>query len=152
MMTPAEETPILRFAREFTERDATEAQDRGYLSHVLVDLGGGRLYPVFFYDAVRLQQDLEEMANHGRPYIAEPGMIVVQEITIETMTQVVCQLESAGFFDALNPVTEEDLASSDPYKWPPRRIDPHDSPGLHAGFREHRLHPADPTPVHGTTR
>src|SRR5271168_3509988 len=103
MMTPDEETPKLRFAREFSERDAIEAQDRGYLSHVVVEFGGGRLYPVFFYDAVRLQQDLEVMANHGRPYIAEPGMIVVQNITIETMRRVVCHLEREGFFDSLNP-------------------------------------------------
>ena len=53
-------TAKLIFVREFAERDAAEARDRGYLSHVLVELDGTRLYPVTFYDGVRLQQDLEE--------------------------------------------------------------------------------------------
>ena len=35
-----------------------------------------------FYDPVRLQQDLEEEVKAGRPLIAEPGMIVIPEITL----------------------------------------------------------------------
>jgi hypothetical protein len=120
-MTRDGEIPKLRFAREFSDRDAFEAQSRGYLSHVFVELDGSRLYALFFYDAVRLQQDLEESVKHGRPFIADPGMIVVPDVTLETLRQVVNQLSSEGFFDHLTPFTEDDLASGDPYQWPPVR-------------------------------
>jgi hypothetical protein len=121
MMTREEGFPRLRFAREFSEQDAVEAHDRGYLSHVFVELERGRLYPLFFYDAVRLQQDLEEMAKRGRPFIADPGMIVVQDITPEAIRQIVHQLSREGFFDSLVPFAEDDLSSGNPYDWPPRR-------------------------------
>jgi hypothetical protein len=121
MMTREEGFPKLRFAREFSEHDALEAQDRGYLNHVFAELDRGRLYPLFFYDAVRLQQDLEELSKQGRPFIADPGMIVVQAITPETMRQIVHQLSREGFFDALVPFAEDDLSSGYPYDWPLRR-------------------------------
>src|SRR5947207_3716361 len=119
-MKPEQITPILRFAREFSDQDAFEAQSRGYLSHVLVQLGEGRLYPLFFYDAVRLQQDLDESAKHGRPFVADPGMIVVQEVSLDAMKHAVEQLSREGFFDHLTPLTEDDVASGNPYQWPPQ--------------------------------
>ena len=121
MITRDEEFPKLRFAREFSEKDALESRDRGYLSHVFVELDQGRLYPLFFYDTVRLQQDLEEMAKQGKPFIAEPGMIVVPEIKLETLRQVVHRLDLEGFFDSFIPFAEADLSSGNPYQWPPQR-------------------------------
>jgi hypothetical protein len=112
--------PKLRFAREFTEQDAFEAQSRGYLSHVLADFGGGRLFPLFFYDVERLKQDLEENARHGHAFIADPGMIIVVEITLEAMEQAIDQASREGFFDHLSEITADDLASNG-YQWPPTR-------------------------------
>ncbi len=86
-----------------------------------MELDHGRLYPLFFYDAVRLQQDLEEMAKQGRAFIADPSMIVVQDITLETLRQVVHQLNREGFFDSYTPFAEDDLSSGNPYQWPPQR-------------------------------
>jgi hypothetical protein len=120
-MNPEQATPTLRFLREFSDQEAFEAQGRGYLSHVLVQLGEGRLYPLFFYDAIRLQQDLEESAKHGRPFVADPGMIVLPEITLDAMKQAVEQLSGEGFFDHLTPLTEDDLVAADAFAWPPQR-------------------------------
>ena len=108
-MTIEPVTPRLTFAREFSEKDAFEAQSRGYLSHVMVELDEGRLYPLFFYNVVRLQQDLEESIKHGRPFVADPGMIVVEEITREAMQHAVDQLSREGFFDHLIAMTQDDL-------------------------------------------
>lgn len=108
----------LFFTNGFSEQDAFEAQSRGYLSHALVELESGQLFPVLFYDMVRLNQDLEEMAQHGEGFIADPGMIVVKEVTIEAMTIAVESLASRGFFDHLLPTTMEMVnASAD--VWPP---------------------------------
>jgi hypothetical protein len=118
-------TPTLRFTREFSDQELFEAQSRGYLSHVMARLGENRLYPLFFYDPVRLQQDLEESSKQGRLFVADPGMIVVPEITLEVIKEAVEQLCREGFFDHLVPLTEDDLSSGDPYQWPPqRRQDP----------------------------
>jgi hypothetical protein len=120
-MTTEQLTPTLRFAGDFTDQDAFEASGRGYLSHVMVELGEGRLYPLFFYDVVRLQQDLQEGAAQGRPFVADPGMIVVEEITLENMRRAIQQLGNEGFFDYLTPITRDDLSSNDPYQWPPKK-------------------------------
>jgi hypothetical protein len=89
------------------------------LSHVVIELDPGRLYPVFFYDPTRLQQDLTEGIRCGHPFIADPGMIVVPEITPTAMRDAVDGLVGEGFFDHLVPVREEDLSSGDLHSWPP---------------------------------
>ena len=109
----------LAFIGRFSEREASEARDRGYLSHVLVDVDGQYLYPVVFYDPVRLQQDLEMSAKHGRAFIADPGMIVLADITIEAMQEAVQRLWSEGFFQHIVPVRRECLGRGDQYSWPP---------------------------------
>ena len=109
----------LVFAREFSERAAFEARDRGYLSHVVVEINGQNLYPVVFYDPIRLQQDLEESARHGRPFVADPGMIVVSDITMDAMQEAVQRLYQEGYFNYLVPVNRDSLINGDPYSWPP---------------------------------
>lgn len=99
--------PQLIFEHGFNEQDADEAEARGYLSHVTVDLGDGRYYPVIFYDAVRLQQDLEVETKQGTPYVADPGMIVLDTITLENMQKAVLQLSRGGFFSRLVPQVGE---------------------------------------------
>jgi hypothetical protein len=61
---------------------------------------------VFFYDAVRLAQDLEEEAKAGRPFIAEPGLIVLERVTLANMEKAVRELYAQGFFDAFQVITE----------------------------------------------
>ena len=92
--------PKLVFAFEFDERAAYEAEGRGYLSHAHVELPDGCKYPVVFYDPVRLQQDLEEEVTTGNPYIAEPGMIVIPNVTLENMENAVSKLYCEGFFSS----------------------------------------------------
>jgi hypothetical protein len=121
-MKPIAATAVkLRFAREFSEQDAFEARSRGYLSHVLVELEGGKLYPVFFYDPTRLQQDLAEGVRCGHPFVADPGMIVVPEVSPQAMQDAADRLVEDGFFEHLTAITEHDLESGDPYAWPPEK-------------------------------
>jgi hypothetical protein len=120
METPSPASKLL-FVQEFSEREASEARDRGYLSHVLVEVDGRDLYPVFFYDPIRLRQDLEASAKTGRPYVADPGMIVLPDITIEAMEAAVRGLCAEGFFKHLVPVTKDCLDKANPYSWPPDR-------------------------------
>lgn len=91
--------PTLRFTQPFDEREAFEAHARGYLGFGTVDVAEDRSIPVVFYDSVRLLQDLELEAEHGRAFIAEPGMIVLTEVTRETMEATVMQLFEQGYFN-----------------------------------------------------
>lgn len=90
--------PRLHFDYPFDERTAFEAEARGYWSHSRVELEDGSFHPVVFYHPIRLQQDLEEESAHGRPFIAEKGMIVVENVDVESMERAVIALEREGFF------------------------------------------------------
>src|SRR5580765_1491740 len=85
------------------ELEESETTARGYRSDVLVETQDGSLYPVTFYDPVRLSQDVEEMAKHGTPFVAEPGMIVLETITRSSMESAARRLCDEGFFSYLRP-------------------------------------------------
>lgn len=101
------------------ERRVDEARDRGYLSHVLAEIDGTRLYPILFYTIGRLQFELTASSKAGEPFIGESGMIVVEELTLEIMREAVQKLCHQGFFASFIPVTQERLAKASPYDWPP---------------------------------
>ena len=58
-------------------------------------------HPVVFYDAVRLRQDLEEEAKLGTPFLAQPAMIVLTEVSLENMKIAVGRLRQEGYFARL---------------------------------------------------
>lgn len=99
----ADATPQLIFGTPFDERAQFEARSAGYLSDVLVKLPDGSSYPVVFYDCTRLAQDLEYEASSGRMCVADPGMIVLPEVTLANMQAAVERLTAEGFFKALQP-------------------------------------------------
>jgi hypothetical protein len=90
--------PRLHFDYDYDDRLAEEARARGHLGGVVVELADGTTHDVFFYDAVRLAQDLEEETRLGRPFVAEKGMIVLNDITLDNMRFAVSALVSQGFF------------------------------------------------------
>jgi hypothetical protein len=99
--------PKLVFQHPFDEAAAYEAEVRGYLGYAAVELSDGTRYPVVFYDPVRLQQDLEVEAGEGRAFIAEPGMIVIPEVTLGRMQDAIERLFQNGFFDSLRSEPEQ---------------------------------------------
>lgn len=94
----------IHFPDWFDERAESEAEDKGWLQGVTVELMDGACYPAFFYDPVRLQQDLEADTRQGRPYAAEPGMIVVPQVTRAAIDEAVGQLVRGGFFNHFRPL------------------------------------------------
>ena len=103
-MTDNSSYPRLTFEGGFDEREAFEARARGYRDHVIVELDNSNRYPVVFYDAVRLKQDLEDEARLGNPFLADPGLIVLQEVTEENMRCAVAKLVEQRFFDGFKPL------------------------------------------------
>lgn len=90
--------PQVIFPDGFDERAAFEAPLKGWL-HAHVELENGSCYAVHFSDPVRLQQDLEENIRTGEPCFAEPGLIVLPEVTVEAVQEAVRSLCERGFFE-----------------------------------------------------
>lgn len=88
----------LIFEHGMDENDEAEARMRGYRSHVWIELSDGTKHRVTFFDPVRLTQELEQETGLGRPFVGEPGLIVVPEVTKEYMETAARTLANEGFF------------------------------------------------------
>ena len=86
------------FPKWYDDRGEWEAEAKGWLDGVEVHFANGEVKPLFFYDPVRLAQDLDAEAKLGKPYIAYPGLIVIPAITREAILSVVAKLVDNDFF------------------------------------------------------
>jgi hypothetical protein len=91
------------FPESLDERSKQEMPLRGCLSHVLVELQDGRRYPVEFIDSVRLAQEVNDYVQFNIPCYAEPGLIILPEVTLERIEEAVQYLHRNGFFERLKP-------------------------------------------------
>lgn len=97
---------ILSFTCDFDERTEWEIQQKGWFEQAVARLPDGSTVPVCFWDPVRLTQDLEADLKSGRSCIAEPGMIVIPEVTVKNMQAAVEELYNAGYFDRLKSLVQ----------------------------------------------
>lgn len=95
--------PKLIFKEEFNERLAFDVAQKGWCGIAMVELPEGGKVDVFFYAPARLAQDLETDTRTGHPYVAEPGLIVVPEVTLPYMEVAVEQLYKQGYFKNFVP-------------------------------------------------
>jgi hypothetical protein len=80
--------PQVIFSEGFDEGAAFEAPLKGWL-RAQVESEDGCRYAVYFSDPMRLQQDLAEEVELGRPCFAEPGLIILPEVTVEAIQDAV---------------------------------------------------------------
>jgi hypothetical protein len=93
-------TVTLHFPADYDSQSEYETPLRGYLSDVEVESAGLR-HRLFFIDPVRLAQELKSNAETGRPYFAEPNLIVLPEVTTEAVKKAVEGLARDGFFRSI---------------------------------------------------
>lgn len=98
-MKLSERFPRVIFPDDFGEKEFFEMTYKGY-ANVDVELENGCCYKVYFSDPVRLQQDLEEDSALGRPFIAQPGLVILKEVTVDLIESSVKFLFEEGFFDS----------------------------------------------------
>jgi hypothetical protein len=84
----------------YDERGEWEAREKGWLQGVEVHLADGRVETLFFYDPVRLAQDLDSETQNGKPFIAHPGLIVVKEVTRDAIVVAINKLADFDYFAA----------------------------------------------------
>jgi hypothetical protein len=63
----------IHFPDWYDERAEWEAEQKGWLPGVTVELADGSRYAVFFYEPVRRSQDLEADASGGVPTPPSPA-------------------------------------------------------------------------------
>lgn len=98
--------PRMILPEDFDERAAFEITMKGWLS-AEVEVEGGYRYSVFFYDPVRLQQDLESEIKFGAPCLAEAGLVVLPEVSVEAAQRAIQHLYQKGFFAQFKPSQSE---------------------------------------------
>ena len=94
----------VHFPEDYDARGEWETESKGYLQGVRVELPDGSMYPIYLYDPVRLAQDLESDVKWGSGVIAEPGLIVIPELTRVAIVRTVEELVRQRFFDHLKPL------------------------------------------------
>jgi hypothetical protein len=96
------EYPRLVFAHDVDDRDMAP---HGYRGDGIVELADGEAFPVYFYepDAVREELEGRTRSGFGR-FVAEPGLVVIPEITLANMKSSVLELLEVGYFNHLRPI------------------------------------------------
>ena len=102
------------------DRQLDVANERGFLSHALVEIGGTDFYPVCFYTCEEVSGELLEDPKYPFKFLAEIGMIVLPEITLDRMEKAVQRLYEQGYFRYMRPLTQEELLNAKTcLDWPP---------------------------------
>ena len=89
--------PRIYFKGEFDDFDS---EMKGYRNDVFVISPDEQVYEVFFYDPVRLKNDLGEGA-----FLAQPGLIILNTVNKKSIEEAVSQLWEKGYFNYFKPVT-----------------------------------------------
>ena len=93
-----EAKPILNFGFDINLYE-DEVKMKGYCNDLFVILPDLSKFRVCFYDPIRLGQDV---ADEG--YIAESGLIVINDVTKNNMENAVYKLWLDGYFEGLKPL------------------------------------------------
>ncbi|MCC6473022.1 MAG: hypothetical protein IT514_04675 [Burkholderiales bacterium] len=82
---------------------------KGWYAAVFAEFEDGRRFALHFVDTTRLRQDVEQAVAEGRACIAEAGMVVVSEVTLDNMQRAFGELAERRFFQTLVPLTDDEF-------------------------------------------
>lgn len=71
-----------------------ETEDKGYRNDVFVEVSAGSFVEVFFYDTIRLQQDMGDTE-----YLSKPGLIILKIVNKDAIYKAVSALFKKGYFN-----------------------------------------------------
>lgn len=91
------EQPKIHFKGQLDDFDT---EMKGYRNDVLVISPSGEIYEVFFYDPIRLKDDL----GNG-VFLAQPGLIVLNTVNKKSIVEAINQLWEKGFFNYFRPIS-----------------------------------------------
>ncbi len=98
------EYPRLVFVYDVHEYDMAPY---GYRGDVVVEFANGDSFPIYFYEAAGVQEELEDRKKSGfGSFVSEPGLVIIPKITLESMKTVVAILVEIGHFEHLVPISK----------------------------------------------
>ena len=101
--------PRLVFVHDVDERDMAP---HGYRGDVHLQLVDGQSYPVYFYEPDAIREELEARRRSGfGQFMAEPGLVVIPDITLTAMKSSVSELIEVGYFTHLRPCEDRQLTN-----------------------------------------
>jgi hypothetical protein len=103
-MATRTEPYTVQFPSWYDAQAEFETPLKGHLPGVTVRMEDGTSFALYFSDPVCLQQTLADDVRSGRAYYAEPGLVVVPEVTTASIQEVVAGLWRDGFFCHLKPL------------------------------------------------
>ncbi|WP_328388638.1 hypothetical protein [Nocardia sp. NBC_00416] len=92
----------VRFPEGYSEREEWEASVKGWVQ-VVVTLSDGRGFQLSFYDPVRLSQTLDDEMAAGRPYVTEPNLVVLEEVSTANIHSAIADMVEQQFFESALP-------------------------------------------------
>lgn len=95
--------PRLHLREPFDEMIAYEISCKGWYSGAVAELPNGHFYPLFFYDPVRLAQDLAADMKYGCPCIDEEALVIVPNVNEDSMRAAIRHLFQCKWFERLVP-------------------------------------------------
>lgn len=98
------EYPKIRFHESFTEADREIMTNRGLVLSVTVEVSCVHRYDITVMDINRVVQEFDGNVSRGWPFFAEPGLIIVPEVTVDAINVAVNALYKRGFFESLKPL------------------------------------------------
>ena len=97
-----DEFPRLVFDRDVHDDDLAPLGFRGDLC---VEFSNGESFPIYFMEHRAVQEELVARTKHGlAEFVTEPGLVIVQAITVEVMKAVVLELIKIGHFNQFKPL------------------------------------------------
>jgi hypothetical protein len=93
----------IAFPEGYDAQAEYEAPFRGYLRDVIVQLENGSRHRLSFIDLTRLEQSLADNVEMDRPYFTEPGLVILPEVSTETIHKAVQGLWEEGYFHQSPP-------------------------------------------------
>ena len=96
------EYPRIVYPIELDERAIFEMPLKGWV-RAHVETAPGEWYELHFFHPVRLGQELHDIVEMGDPCFAERGLVVLPEVTPESVERAVHYLSQTQFFSHLRP-------------------------------------------------
>ena len=98
-----EAKPEIIFKFDMNSSIEEEISRKGWCNAFIVVLPDKSEYELIFYDPVRLMQDIKATMERTNLF-AEPGLIVIEDVTKKNMEDAVFKIWKAGYFDSLKPI------------------------------------------------
>lgn len=90
-----------------SQRQIDEMTERAYAGPLIVEMQDGTRYPLFIIKLVRINQEAPDSFDRGDPVYYEVGMVIVPEVTEDSISAAVKELHRDGYFNSLSPLSGE---------------------------------------------